>query len=70
MSDPETPAERLRITFELIDTAERMLRSRLRRESPDISDEAVELAVAKWYTQRTGAEFGDADGIPAEWPRR
>ena len=34
----ETPTERLRATFELIDIAERMLRQRLRRESPGMTE--------------------------------
>jgi hypothetical protein len=40
MSEPgrETPTEKLRIAFALIDLAERMLRQRLRCESPGISD--------------------------------
>src|SRR5687768_7933934 len=67
---PETPAERLRITFALIETAERMLRARLRRESPQMSEQAVEERVAAWYAKRPGAELGDAMGIPASWPRR
>jgi len=40
MSEPgrETLSEKLRIAFALIDVAERMLRQRLRRESPAISE--------------------------------
>jgi Rv0078B-related antitoxin len=66
----ETPSEKLRITFALIDVAERMLRQRLRRESPDISEHALEERVGAWYARRPGAEFGDGVGIPAAWPRR
>jgi hypothetical protein len=72
MSDPghETPTEKLRIAFALIDVAERMLRQRLRRESPEISEQALEERVGAWYARRSGAEFGDGAGIPAAWPRR
>jgi Rv0078B-related antitoxin len=66
----ETPAEKLRITFALIDVAERMLRQRLRRESPEISEQALEERLGAWYARRPGAEFGDGEGIPATWPRR
>jgi hypothetical protein len=66
----ETPAEKLRMTFALIDTAERMLRQRLRRENPDISPGDLEDRVAAWYAKRPGAEFGDGVGVPAAWPRR
>ncbi|HYQ02789.1 MAG TPA: hypothetical protein VER96_29160 [Polyangiaceae bacterium] len=72
MSEPsrETPTEKMRIAFSLVEVAERMLRQRLRRESPDISDEALEERIGAWYARRTGAEFGDGVGIPATWPRR
>ena len=66
----ETPVEKLRITFALIDVAERMFRQRLRRESPDITEQALEERIGAWYAQRPGAEFGDAQGIPGKWPRR
>jgi hypothetical protein len=66
----ETPTEKLRMAFELIDIAERMLRQRLRRESPGISDESIEQRVNAWYRRRPGAEFGDGEGIPRAWPRR
>jgi hypothetical protein len=69
-SHAETPTERLRATFELIDFAERMLRQRLRREFPDISDQALEERVSAWYERRPGAELGDGEGIPVAWPRR
>jgi len=72
MSEPnrETPAEKLRMAFSLIEVAERMLRQRLRRESPDISDETLAERVGAWYARRPGAEFGDGVGIPVAWPRR
>jgi hypothetical protein len=72
VSEPEreTPTEKLRITFALIDIAERMLRQRLRRESPEISEQVLEERVGAWYARRPGAEFGDGVGIPAAWPRR
>jgi len=66
----ESPTAKLRMAFELIDIAERMLRQRLRRESPSISDESIEQQVTAWYRRRPGAEFGDGEGVPAVWPRR
>ena len=68
--DRETPAAKLRMTFALIDVAERMLRQRLRREAPEMSERALEERVGAWYARRPGAEFGDGVGIPAAWPRR
>lgn len=72
MSEPsrETPTEKLRIAFALVEVAERMLRHRLRRELPDMSDEALEERVDAWYARRPSAEFGDGVGVPAAWPRR
>jgi len=58
------------MTFELIDVAERMLRQRLRRELPDISEQAMEARVSAWYERRPGAELGDGEGISVAWPRR
>jgi Rv0078B-related antitoxin len=66
----ETATERLRMAFELIDVAERMLRQRLRREQPDISEQALDEHINAWYARRPGAELGDGEGIPAVWPRR
>ncbi|HEY8945781.1 MAG TPA: hypothetical protein VIM73_16040 [Polyangiaceae bacterium] len=68
--DRETPTEKLRIAFALIDVAERMLRQRLRRESPEMSEQALEDRVAAWYARRPGAELGDGVGVAAAWPRR
>lgn len=59
----ESPTERLRVAFELIDIADRMFRQRLRRESPDMSEEDIEQRVAALYMRRPGAEFGDGEGI-------
>jgi hypothetical protein len=72
MADPpsETPAEKLRLALQLAETAERMLRQRLRRESPTLSDDDIEQRVAAWYSRRPGAELGDGEGRPAPWPRR
>lgn len=66
----EGPAERLRLAFELIDLAERMLRQRLRREHPDLTDAQLEARIDAWYLHRPGALDGDAVGTPGTWPRR
>lgn len=66
----ETPAVKLRMALDLAEVAERMLRQRLRRESPGIPDGELEERVAAWYRRRPGAEFGDGHGRPGQWPRR
>jgi hypothetical protein len=60
--DRETPTEKLRIAFALIEVAERMLRQRLRREAPELSEQALEDRVNAWYAKRPGAQFGDGVG--------
>lgn len=66
----ETPEMRLRMAFHLVELAEKMLRQRLRRESPHLSDDDIEQQIAAWYRRRPGAELGDGQGRPAQWPRR
>ena len=66
----ETPAVKLRMALDLAEVAEKMLRQRLRRESPDTPDSEIEERVAEWYRRRPGAEFGDGQGRPGQWPRR
>lgn len=66
----ETARAKLATAFELLDLSERMLRRRLRRENPNLSDEAIEGRVAAWYGQRPGADRGDGVGVVTPWPRR
>ncbi|MBK9036807.1 MAG: hypothetical protein IPL61_37085 [Myxococcales bacterium] len=66
----EAPADRLRLAFELIDLAERMLRQRLHRDHPDLTDAQLDARIDAWYLHRPGARDGDADGTPGPWPRR
>ncbi|MDQ3033297.1 MAG: hypothetical protein M3Y87_12835 [Myxococcota bacterium] len=68
--DRLSPAERLQIAFELAELAEELQRGRLRRRLPDASDDEIERLVELWYRTRPGAEHGDAEGRPIEWPLR
>jgi hypothetical protein len=52
--------------LELINVAERAFVYKLKKKDPDISEEAVQLAVRNWYQERPGAELGDADGVPGD----
>lgn len=58
----EDAATRLRVALDLHDLGERMMRHRLRRERPQISDAELEDAVRAWLRERPGAEHGDAAG--------
>ena len=78
-SDPSKPgparstdgeaADRLRLALEMADTAEAMLRQRLRRKHAGATAAAIEALVDAWYGKRPGAENGDADGVARPWPR-
>jgi hypothetical protein len=60
-----SPAEGLETALQLFELAVDMLRARLRRERPGISDAEVEEAVRAWVRHRPGAEHGDCAGPPA-----
>jgi len=65
----EGAAERLRLALDLCALGEQMMRQVLRRRFPDASDEDVERRLAAWFSERPGAEHGDAAGRPGTWPR-
>lgn len=62
-------AARLETAIELFDVALAMLRTRLRRDKPGISDAEVEAEVARWLGERKGAEDGDGVGRRVSLPR-
>ena len=64
----ESPAERLRVAFELHDLAVAMLRQGYRRRHPEADEVDVEAAVLAWHARRPGAEHGDCEGRPIAWP--
>jgi hypothetical protein len=68
-SASEDAADRLRLALELADTAEHMLRERLRRKDPEAAPAHIEALIDEWYGKRPGAEYGDAEGIGKPWPR-
>jgi hypothetical protein len=57
-------AARIRTALDLFEVAESMVRQRLRREHPELDDDAVEERVLAWVRHRPGAEHGDAAGTP------
>ena len=66
----EKAAARLRMALDLFETGVEMMRQKLRRDHPDLADHEVEARLGAWLRERPGAEFGDAAGRPATWPRR
>ncbi|HET9959914.1 MAG TPA: hypothetical protein VFQ61_35725 [Polyangiaceae bacterium] len=66
----QTARENVKTALELLDVAERMLRRRLRREHPHLTEEAIEQRIVDWYQHRPGAELGDGMGVIGPWPRQ
>ena len=66
----EKAAVRLRMALDLFEMGLEMMRQKLRRDHPDLADHEVEARLGSWLRERPGAEFGDAVGRPAAWPRR
>jgi hypothetical protein len=63
-------AARLRMALGLFETGVEMMRQKIRRDHPALGDHEVEARLGSWLRERPGAEFGDAVGRPAVWPRR
>ncbi|MDQ3675540.1 MAG: hypothetical protein M3401_01870 [Actinomycetota bacterium] len=59
-------AARLRVALELHALGKQMLRSRLRRERPEITDAELDEAIRAWLRERPGAKHGDAVGPPSD----
>lgn len=68
-ADLEAAARRLRLALDLYRTGEKLMRQRLRREPPDLSEPEIEARLLAWLQERPGAEFGDACGRLVPWPR-
>jgi len=68
--DPSDVAARLEMGFELYQLGVDMLRTRLRREHPAMTEAEIDERVNAWLARRPGAESGDAEGRPVELPRR
>ncbi len=65
----DEPFYPMAIAFELFEAGCQMRAQRHRREHPEATDSEVEAVVNAWISERPGAEFGDAEGIPVTLPR-
>lgn len=65
----ETPAQRLRIALDLFELGLDMMRQKLRRETPDATEDELQAQLVAWLQERPGAELGDGVGRPGHWPR-
>lgn len=60
----------LDVVDEMFDLGVEMRRERVRRESPDLGDEAIATIVDVWLVSRPAAPSGDSAGTSGSWPRR
>jgi len=68
LHEHEIAVQKLRTAFELHEAGVEMMRQKLRRENPDLEEDAIEKLLAKWLHHRPGAEHGDAEGRPVNRP--
>jgi hypothetical protein len=68
VTDPEKVRVRFQTALALFDLAQRMMTQNLRRKHPAATEAEIEAHVRAWLQRRPGAEHGDADGSPIEWP--
>ncbi len=66
---PLSPAERLRVAFDLFEAGVAMHRMTLRRAHPTWNEAQVTDALDAWLRTRPGAEDGDSAGRRVDWPR-
>ncbi len=64
----ETMARRLELAFELFESGVQMMRSTLKRQYPELSDEEIEKKIFEWLRERPGAIHGDTVGRPILCP--
>ncbi|MBI5496934.1 MAG: hypothetical protein HY904_18105 [Deltaproteobacteria bacterium] len=64
---PLSPAQKLRVAFELADAAVEMMKARIRREHPVLSSWERAALLVRWVQTRPGAEWGDGEGRPVPW---
>jgi hypothetical protein len=56
---------RMRMAFDLYETAEAIMRQNLRRRFPDAPEAEIERRLGDWLRRRPGAEHGDGIGRPS-----
>ena len=62
--DRASPAEPLRIAFEMFELGVDMMRQSLIRRFPGESETQIEGRLGDWLETRPGAEYGDSWGRP------
>ncbi|HWM92692.1 MAG TPA: hypothetical protein VN493_18145 [Thermoanaerobaculia bacterium] len=62
--DPKVMS-RMKMAFDLYETAEAIMRQNLRRRFPDAQEAEIERLLVSWLRRRPGAEHGDGPGRPS-----
>jgi hypothetical protein len=62
--DPKVMS-RMKMAFDLYETAEAIMRQNLRRRFPDAQESEIERRLVSWLRRRPGAEHGDGPGRPS-----
>lgn len=68
LRDPDV-LRRMKIAFDLYETAEQMKRQNILRRNPGATEEEIQEAIREWLHHRPGAEHGDAAGRPVSKER-
>lgn len=63
-SESLTPGQRLRLALELFESGRELMRAKIKREQPGLSELELEQRLAAWVSARPGAEQGDSSGRP------
>ncbi|MEM8960226.1 MAG: nucleotidyl transferase AbiEii/AbiGii toxin family protein [Acidobacteriota bacterium] len=66
-SHHQTPAEKLRIAFDLHRAGVRLMRQNLRRRHPHDSETEIDERLRAWLQTRSGADYGDTEGRGGFW---
>ena len=62
VTDDLTPAQKLKIVFDLFDAGVDLMRQNIRRSFPEATPEEVDRRLQEWLLTRPGAEHGDCEG--------
>ncbi|MFL6192950.1 MAG: hypothetical protein ACJ75H_02170 [Thermoanaerobaculia bacterium] len=67
--DSSLASRRFRTAMDLFEAGIAMMRQNLRRQFPDADEKEIATRLALWLRERPGAEHGDCEGRPVDWPR-
>lgn len=68
MAESHDAARRLQQALEMYDFGIELVRLNLRRAHPEADEREIARLLRDWREHPPGAEAGDAEGRPIEWP--